>query len=94
MAATSAEIDAYIRDIRDAYTTFGDVLSRKQRLGRRDVYRDKVKLMLLSGFLDCISDYFLQDPYEDYNFFTAAEIRDIMQHINNICDTNYIIYNL
>jgi hypothetical protein len=90
MSATASEIDNYIADIRTAITEFGGKLSIKQRIGNTDIYCDRIKLMLLSGFLDCISDYFLQDPYETYNFFTIAEIRDVMQHINNICGTNYI----
>ena len=101
MAATSAEIDIYISDIRSAIADFGEAVSIKQRIGNTDIYCDRIKLMLLSGYLDCISDYFLQDvpadPLNRYNvnnFFTVAEIRDIMQHINLICKTNYILVNL
>jgi hypothetical protein len=98
MAATQLEIDAYIADVRSAIADFGEYLSIRQRLGKKDIYCDKIKLMLLSGYLDCICDYFLQYPDDidpdTTNFFTTEEIRDIMQHINNICDTNYIISNL
>jgi hypothetical protein len=120
MAATQAQIDVYITDIRTAVSDYGDLLSRKQRLGQSDLYCDKVNLMLLSGYLDCLYDYFLQysenitylsenTPPEnpplrgeeypaepvvlatEYNFFTPAEIRDVMQHLNNICGTFYIV---
>ena len=99
MAATQAEIDSYITNIRSAVADYGEWLSIKQQIGKTDIFCDRLKLMLLSAYLDCISDYFLDDGsgdgfYEDNNFFTVAEIRDIMQHINNICGTNYILVNL
>ena len=94
MAATVLEVDSYITNIRNAIADYGETLSIKQRIGNEDIFCDRIKLMLLSGYLDCISDYFLEDPYATNNFFTVAEIRDIMQHINNICGTNYILINL
>jgi hypothetical protein len=101
MAATALEIDTYITDVRTAVAEFGDKLAVQQRLGHEDIYCDKIKLMLLSCYLDCIYDYFLQDDPTDLNnrytvnnFFTTAEIRDVMQHINNICGTEYILVNL
>jgi len=92
--AISGEIDTYITNIRTAITEYGKALSLKQQLGNTNILCDKMKLMLLSGYLDCISDYFIEDDYENNNFFTNAEIRDIMQYINNICRTNYILVNL
>ena len=94
MAATQAEIDSYITNIRSAVADYGEWLSIKQQIGKTDIFCDRLKLMLLSAYLDCISDYFLDDDYENNNFFTTAEIRDVMQHINNICKTNYILVNL
>jgi hypothetical protein len=98
MAATTIEIDDYITNIRSAITDYGEALAIKQMIGRTDLYCDRMKLMLLSAYLDCIVDYFEQDTvlvrYDVNNFFTTTEIRDIMQHINNICKTNYILVNL
>ena len=95
MAATQFEIDTYITDIRSAVADYGNKLAIKQKLGHQDIYCDKVKLMLLSGFLDCVYDYFLQYPDDTdpdiTNFFTTVEIRDVMQHLNNIMGTFYII---
>jgi len=98
MAATTAQIDTYVTNIRTAVTEYGDALATKQRLGKSDIYCDRVKLMLLSGYLDCIYDYFLQDSiavrYDVNNFFTTTEIRDVMQHINLICGTDYMLVEL
>jgi hypothetical protein len=98
MAATQADlnvkrvkIDTYITDIAD----YGSALARQQEIGNHDTWCGRVKLMLLSGYLDCLYDYFLQylddiDP-DTTNLFTKVEIRDVMQHVNNICGTFYII---
>ena len=91
MAASDSEISAYITSIRVAVTEFGNDVAKKQMLGKRDILCDRIKLMLLSGYLDCIIDYFLQSPYSSNNLFTTDEIHDVMQHINNICGTNYIL---
>jgi hypothetical protein len=95
MAATQTQIDTYITDVRTAVAEYGDLVSRKQRLGKSNIFNDKIKLMLVSAYLDCIYDYFLQYPDDvdpdTTNFFTTEEIRDVMQHINNICGTFYII---
>ena len=98
MAVIQSEIDTYITDIRSAIADYGNTLAVQQQIGNHDTWAGRLKLMLLSAYLDCISDYFLQylddaDP-DITNFFTTAEIRDIMQHINNICKTNYILINL
>lgn len=95
MAATQNQIDTYITNVRSAVADYGEKLSIKQQMGHTDIYCYRVKLMLLSGYLDCVYDYFLQYPYDvdpdSTNFFTKSEIRDIIQHINNICGTFYII---
>jgi hypothetical protein len=92
---TQAQIDTYVTDIRSAICDFGEKLSIRQKIGDRDTFCDRMKLMLLSGYLDCICDYFLQYPDDidpdTTNFFTTSEIRDVMQHVNNICGTFYII---
>ena len=92
MAATDTQINNYILSIRTAIAEYGGALAIKQQLGKTDTYCDRVKLMLLSAYLDCMSDYFTTGAsYATTNFFTIAEARDVMQHINNICGTFYIL---
>ena len=62
MSASQTQIDNYITDVRTAVTDFGNKLAIKQKIGNQDIYCDKLKLMMLSCFLDCIYDYFLQYP--------------------------------
>jgi hypothetical protein len=98
--ATQLQIDTYITDIRSAVADYGKALAVQQEIGNHDTNCGRLKLILLSAYLDCLYDYFLQygnridegesDP-SDCNFFTTTEIRDIMQHMNNILGTFYII---
>ena len=62
MAVTSTQIDNYISSVRTAVADFGNALAKKQKLGRSDIVCEKQKLMLLSGYLDTVVDYFLQYP--------------------------------
>ena len=92
MAATETQINNYILSIRTAIAEYGGALAIKQQIGKTDTFCDRIKLMLLSAYLDCISDYFTDgDAYATNNFFTIAEARDVMQHINNICGSFYIL---
>lgn len=101
MGATSTDISNYIVSIRDAHALFSDKVAKKEMLGHTDVFCSRQKLCLLGIFVEIIERYFSQATYDidgyfvtSYNFFDTDEIHDIEQHINNICDTNYIIENL
>ena len=102
MASTVSEVSSYISSIRVGVADFVDGACLKERLGHTDTFCSRQKVILVSAYLDCIIDYFT--PYIDaavddysydstigYNFFTIAEIRDMMQHMNNICDTFYML---
>lgn len=91
MAATTEQINAYLYNIRSAYVTYGNNLSNAQRLGRTDLDCYKMKFRILKYLLRILVDYFDSSDYETINFFTKEEARDVMQHINNICGTNYMI---
>lgn len=96
MAATQSQIDSYIASIRYAHSEFADKLATRERLGHTDVFCDRIKLTLLGYYVRLLEDYFDQhedggDTYVSYNFFTVSEATDIMQHINEICDTNYFL---
>ena len=102
MASTTTEVTTYLNSIRVGVANFVDDACLKERLGHTDTFCSRQKVILASAYLDCIVDYFT--PYIDaavddysydstigYNFFTNAEIRDMMQHLNNICGTFYMI---
>lgn len=89
--ATETEISNYIYNVRDAFTTYGSNLANAQRLGRTDLKCYDMKFRILKYLVRIITDYFDSSDYENVNFFTTDEIRDVMQHVNNICGTNHII---
>ena len=98
MAANLTQVNNYISYIRDGIAEYVDSVTLKERLGHTDMFCERQKVILLSAYLDCIVDYF--DPfvisygsvaYDTNNFFDTDEIRDVMQHVNNICGTHYMI---
>lgn len=91
MAANQEEINAYLYNIRSAFVSYGNNLANAQRLGRTDLSCYEMKFRVLKYLLRIMVDYFDSSDYENVNFFTKEEARDVMQHINNICGTNYMI---
>ena len=91
MAATTSEISAYLFNIRSAFADYGSNLANAQRLGRTDLLCYNMKYRILKYLVRIMIDYFDSSDYVNVNFFTIGEARDVMQHINNICGTNYMI---
>jgi hypothetical protein len=50
-----------------------------------------IKLQAINEYCNIIVDYFSEDDYENNNFFTVAEFRDILTHFNDLCNSNYNI---
>ena len=99
MASTVSEVTNYISSMRVEVANFVDDACIKERLGHTDTFCSRQKVILASAYLDCIVDYFTpfldagvdDGSYDTNNFFTTDEIRDCMQHLNNICDTFHMI---
>ena len=91
MAATVDEINAYLYNIRVAFSEYGSALANAQRLGTDRLECSEMKFRILKYMIRIMVDYFDSDDYENVNFFTTEEARDIAQHINNICKTEFMI---
>lgn len=91
MAATTTEINEYLYNIRSAFAVYGGNLANAQRIGRTDLLCYSMKFRILKYLVRIMVDYFDSSDYENVNFFTPAEARDVAQNINNICGTNYMI---
>jgi hypothetical protein len=99
MTSTVLQVVNYISYIRVGIADYVAKVTLKERLGHNDLFCERQKVVLLSGYLDCIVDYFTpfitagvdDGSYDIYNFFTTDEIKDIMLHINLICNTNYTL---
>lgn len=88
---TASEITAYLYSIQSAFVDYGFALSKYQKLGRRDLECYRLRFKLLNHYVRIITDYFDSSDYININFFDTDEARDICQHINNICGTNYML---
>ena len=91
MAATAEEINGYLYNIRLAMVEYGNNLANAQRLGTDGLECPAMKLRVLRYLVRIMIDYFDSDDYENVNFFTTEEARDVAQQINNICHTEYMI---
>jgi hypothetical protein len=91
MAATVDEINGYLYNIRLAFVEYGSNLAYAQRLGTDELECPEMKLRVLRYLVRILIDYFDSDDYENINFFTTEEARDVAQQINNICHTEYMI---
>ena len=89
---TANEINVYLYNIRNAFVDYGYALSRYQKLGRKEIECYKLRFELLNHYVRIITDYLDRGAdYDTKNFFTTAEARDIIQHINNLTGTNYML---
>jgi len=93
MAATSSDINQYIWNVRTASSDYIEMIAKARQLGKKTNKCWNPRLALLMAFIEIVVDYFDSDDYT-VSYFTTEEIKDIMQHINNICDTKFWIDNL
>ena len=91
MAVTQNEIDTYVANARGAFADYGNTLAKYQRIGSENIECYKIRFNLLNYYVELIVDYLESSDYENINFFTTSEARDIIQKINNICNTYYML---
>ena len=91
MAATTTEINGYLYNVRLAFINYGNSVANAQRLGTAHLECSEMKLRVLKYLIRIMVDYFDSDDYENVNFFTPAEARDVAQQINNIMHTAFMI---
>lgn len=89
--ATQNQITEYLTNVRTTYVNYAGKLADAQRLGRTDLDCYKLEFRILKYLVRIISDYFTSDDYTTDNFFTIIEAKDVMQKINSICGTTYMI---
>jgi hypothetical protein len=97
MPSTTTQVTNYINSTRVGIADYINKVCLKEKLGHNDLFCQRQKVMLLSGLLDCVVDYFQpfldgEPTYSDNNFFeTTDEIRSVIEHINSICNTFYTL---
>jgi hypothetical protein len=79
----------YILAIKDKYSQKVNSTANQELMGVKLVNLRKVEDALLTAYIEIIESYFDVEVTGDDNFFTIEEAKDIMQHINNLLNTNY-----
>jgi hypothetical protein len=92
MAATPTEINNFKATIQSKQSEIGNTITNILSInGRAENEEILSKFKLINIYGNILIDYFSQDPYNTYNFFTTDEIWDIVQHFNELCNTDYSI---
>jgi hypothetical protein len=81
----------FVSALNNSYTEYVANVANKDLIGSKNLSELKIKVSLLTAFLEIIEDYFEDTTINDDNFFTIQEIQDCIQHFNNICGTVHYI---
>jgi len=86
--ATQSEVNNYLNYVRQEVARYGSQLADLHQRGDEPNFPMEIKFMLLVVYND-IADHYLDkwDDANDDNFFTVEEFKDIMRHINAICNS-------
>lgn len=92
MAATPTEINDFKATIMFKQVEIAKVLTRILSInGRAENEIYLIKLQAINEYCNILIDYFSESDYENDNFFTVDEIKDIIEHFNDLCNSNYTI---
>ncbi len=92
MAATPTEINDFKATVMFKQVEIANILTNILSIGGRvenEIYL--IKLQAINEYCNIIIDYFSEDDYENKNFFTVTEFLDIIEHFNDLCNSNYSI---
>ena len=88
---TSGEITTFLSNMRDSYMDYGFELSKYQRIGVENLSCAKYRFRLVTHLIKAIVDYFEESDYENDNSLTTDEVRNLIQHTNNILGVDYML---
>ncbi len=91
--ATQDQVNSFIATVMWQVSTIGNILTNLISIeGRQKNALYEFKFVLINIYANIIIDYFSQYPYYPNNFFTTLDqIYQVIDHFNNLCDTNYSI---
>ena len=90
--ATPTEINDFKATIMFKQVEIATILTNALSVGGRfdnNIYL--IKLQAINEYCNILIDYFSESDYENKNFFTVDEILDIIEHFNDLCNSNYTI---
>ena len=92
MAASPTEINDFKATIESVQSQIGNTIVKILSINGRSENEDILtKFKLINIYVNIMIDYFSQDDYENNNFFTEDEMYEIIQHFNELCNTDYTI---
>jgi hypothetical protein len=92
MAATLQEINDFKATIMFRQVEISNILTNILAIGGRvdnNVYL--IKLQGINEYCNILIDYFSETDYENKNFFTVDEIKQIIEHFNDLTNSDYNI---
>jgi hypothetical protein len=92
MAATVTEINDFKATVMFKQVEICNILTNILGIGGRvdnNIYL--IKLQAINEYCNIIIDYFSESDYENKNFFTITEIKEIIDHFNDLCNSDYTI---
>jgi len=90
--ATLTEINDFKATVMFKQVEIANIITNVLAIGGRvdnEVYL--IKLQAINEYCNIIIDYFSEDDYENNNFFTTDEILEIIDHFNDLCNSDYSI---
>ena len=95
MAATTTDINNFLSYIQYGQSTYMDKVNLKERLGHTDIFMWRLRVTILNYYVQMLIDYFSLDEgggeYATNNFMTTTEAQGVIDRINKLCDSNYVI---
>lgn len=95
MAATTQQINDFLTYILYGQSVYMDKVNLKERLGHSDIFMWRLRTNILNNYVRMMVDYFSQDEgtgeYATNNFMTTTEAQGVIDRINKMCDSNYVI---
>lgn len=86
----SLQVQLLMTELYTAHNAYMIKLVNKERLGKQ-VTKFKFKGVILTAMLEIMIDYLNPANDTEENLFTIVDFEDVLQHFNNIANTN--IYN-
>jgi hypothetical protein len=71
---------------------FEEYILKVHFMGRDEVCKEEYKLFLLNSYIEIMYDWLFIVDEEDENFFRIDAIKEIERKINEICGTNFSIF--
>lgn len=88
---TNQEITDFLYTVKYTHSEYVHNISMKERIGLKNYSNTLTRIFLAGVDVKILEDYFNTADVDDTNFFDTDEIMDVLQHFNNITNSNIYI---